>query len=1018
MGPAPALTSSQDETGFSKIWNVRSEHLISFLKKNSEATSYSKIFADDQDEFVFGISETRIDVWQLAQKNSIKHFKESDTDPDIILTSDGEKCVINFDNKTLYVININNFLIENKIEMPDDVVDFEFMENGDVHLLIENKDFDREEYFKSLQKSKSKRFDSQANKKRKSIYLSSNTTEELADMYGSSITQNGVHQNGFYPLPSGANNSFKARESQTFKKSEKEVFRSNETNLENGEKKFKFRRSLFRYAFDKNQKEYKITSFKNKKTNIEDNVISEIPINLKLSLHTKTMEILHKKEIDPIKYKFYIKKLVIREYNKDRPEDCLYEIYKGIDNVLGMHTSSTSIEKRINLKGNRRSSPDSIDSISNSSGDSESEDDINSNSIYIFETTIFLNNKKIEKIRYLTDESMVPTKDQIAIENIFEFDYTSQDSVNQRNIEFSYKDSISSWRTLQKDNVDSSQSVQTASDFMFCGIYNNALVKWTFFSYFESIDGDVWFNLIARNNNKKAKNKGKDIYKIGIKMKKKSNLRMDQNFQMKLAKPSQSKSGKFVFYLDSASTLITFRFSLKTKKLCYFKVLSKESSSHNPVCYSKKKRLFLIPIKNKIHVYDNRLKFHLDKLEMNKNVEQIIVNDDRDLLMIYDLYFYYEVDMNRLIMRRQMAATNRTKDQFFYPMNMRDLPTGTPWKGVFYYLGSKTIRPIATSEGLELKSFPFRVLNRCFDRKVHAPAVKQYASYYYSKLDESGRIDHEYGPLNPLFMAIFNQNTSLLEELLNKHYYPSRVFHYVSPLEYAFICKNKTGIKKICEGLLRRDEMVYFSRIDFKYLLSSNQKICHKVISTMISDPQINGIPHMVYMNGPVMTKSCEDKLSITFKLKKENHHKAKKIEKKIKHNKKNIRKGAKKFFFGNQTQTYQSEISVGMVPFKYNYKTGTEDSVMLIDRFSQSTSDEFILSDWKEIINFKWKTIKRFYIGQMFIFYSFLVFITLSLSLMIENQLCRWISVALDIFFLIFEIFRFITFAVYKPSL
>ena len=923
----------------------------------------------------------------------------------MMITKDGTKCLLVFDKKTLYVIDSKTFAIESQIELPEDLVDFELLENGDLHLILENPKFDDANYQfqKKIKKKLNEKYKEIEAKRRqykdskipKSDQLDeSNVTSQSrrSNAYLTTEGDPGIDDEGNFILDDSGREIRKPNIGGKFNY----LNLSSKNNLPGNEVEF-----LDDSQVKKSGSKSKLTS----RSNLFDE--SEIPLTSQMSLFRRHKDDLQMEEIDPKKFKYTIQKLVVSEYNPDQPEDSLYTIYQGKHRILSMKTSTQDL-----IEGNVSSGLLNSSRRSFYSGNTSSkyvEEEMLQNSKTMYELLVFSDNQVAEFVKYWTGLSSAPKTEKIVIEEMLNLEELSAEDVLLQNCYFSeFRDF---WHQ-RSERVDDPEMLKIGSNFKFHGIYNDAKVGWSFLSYSDMVESRKYINIIAK------KKSHKKAYKIKINMSRNRGFQISQTFQLKLADASKFKYDDFAFYLDSSSTLITFRFSLRTKKLCYFKVLSKESSSPHPVCYSRKKRLFFIPIKNKIHVYDNRLKFHLDSLEMNKNVEQIIVNDERDLLMIYDLYFYYEVDMNRLIMRRQMAATNRTKDQFFYPMNMRDLPTGTPWKGVFYYLGSKTIRPIATSEGLELKSFPFRVLNRCFDRKVHARAVRQYASYYYSKLDESGRIDYDYGPLNPLFMAIFNQNSGLLEELLNEHYYPSRVFHYVSPLEYAFICKNKASIRETCQALLKRDEEVHFSRSDFKYLLASDQKICHKVISTMISDPDIDGMPNLIYMQEPVDLRFNDEMLSMAVKLKRADDELEVQAEKKQTHRKRKKSTNIDKYYIGNQSGISKSEISVTTVPFKYNYRLGTEDSAMLIDRFSQTASDEFILSDWKEIINLKWKRIKFAYLVLFLIFYVFLVFITLSLSFLKESQLCRWFSMGLDTLFLIYEIFRFLTFAAYKPVL
>ena len=255
--------------------------------------------------------------------------------------------------------------------------------------------------------------------------------------------------------------------------------------------------------------------------------------------------------------------------------------------------------------------------------------------------------------------------------------------------------------------------------------------------------------------------------------------------------------------------------------------------------------------------------------------------------------------MDNFHFRRKLMSTNKTKDKFFCLVNFLTLPEGVSWKGIFYYVGKKTLRSVTISECLELKSFPYRILARCFDNKNHAKAIRQYSKYYYSNLDSSDRIDYDYGPINPLIMSVFNENSALVQELVNQYYYPSRIYNYVSPLEYAFQSKQTASINELCDALLKREETIYFSRSDFKYLLASDQKICHKVISTIMSPPDIKAMPNLIYMKQNVIAKSTDHLVSMALLLKREDELK----EEQVKGQKENAKKrpqGANKYYSNN----------------------------------------------------------------------------------------------------------------------
>jgi hypothetical protein len=548
------------------------------------------------------------------------------------------------------------------------------------------------------------------------------------------------------------------------------------------------------------------------------------------------------------------------------------------------------------------------------------------------------------------------------------------------------------------------------------GVQQDIESGWMFlcFSANREDDNVPFIVLIARSE------KGR-VIQANINMSTNANFDKNESLKFKLIQSpfqqsSLSQRSCFSFYLYGSTSISLFSFYPNIFKFDNFKYHTRAGVSDTELIFSQKRNLFFIPNKNIIQVYDDKMEFLLDTIETEKNIEQIVLNDKKGMLLIYDLYFYYEVDLDKLSIQRKLLATNSTKDRFFMPLNLLLLPQDISWKGVFYHIGRKTIRSVSMSETLELSSFPFETFNQCFDPREYQNAIKVYSQYYFSKLSLTDRNDYEFGPISPLNMCIYHENSSLLEEVFNDFYYPCSTHGYVSPLEFAFLVNHKASINELCQALLRRDESIAFSRSDFKFLLSSDLNICHKVISTMMSDPQIASIPRLVYMEKEMLTKSSDFLASMAIQMRREDHKKEQQA-KKIQPKSESI-SGLKKFEMSNNVQISKREISITAVPFKYNYTMGTDDSVMLVNRFTNSRTEDFILSDWREIILTKWTQAKFPYILFFFVYFGFLTLTTLSLVFFKSNDLLRYITMGVSLLFLFYEILRLITYMTYKPIL
>ena len=90
------------------------------------------------------------------------------------------------------------------------------------------------------------------------------------------------------------------------------------------------------------------------------------------------------------------------------------------------------------------------------------------------------------------------------------------------------------------------------------------------------------------------------------------------------------------------------------------------------------------------------------------------------------------------------------------------------------------------AETLSVKFFPFAAVTKCFRSEDYEAPITTFAGYYFSMLERSQRVDTTYGPLSPLILAIYHNDTKLLETMLDEHFFPKRVDNYWSPLEYSF----------------------------------------------------------------------------------------------------------------------------------------------------------------------------------------------------------------------------------------
>lgn len=257
--------------------------------------------------------------------------------------------------------------------------------------------------------------------------------------------------------------------------------------------------------------------------------------------------------------------------------------------------------------------------------------------------------------------------------------------------------------------------------------------------------------------------------------------------------------------------------------------------------------------------------------------------------------------------------------------------------------------------------------------------------------------------------------------------------------------------------MIRRDDFVHFSRADFKNLLQSNILTCHKLLATIPSPPEADLLPRLVYMTSKSKTIFQSYLSSLLVQLKFEDQKFTKKNlgvlnsqesqmseaelgqeqnyvgdfddqsedfnspgqrEARMAEEAREIQETTEHYVKEtNKATIFKSEVTVTTVPFKFNYGIGTGDSVAFVYNYANSTSQEFILSDWKEIIKWKWQKLKLPLYLMMFIYFLYFLMFALSAVLYHDNKGLRGMAVIMNILMITIEVVEMVTFLVFKPS-
>ena len=446
---------------------------------------------------------------------------------------------------------------------------------------------------------------------------------------------------------------------------------------------------------------------------------------------------------------------------------------------------------------------------------------------------------------------------------------------------------------------------------------------------------------------------------------------------------------------------------------------------------------------SQIHIYDKSLSHFIFYLETERNIDETILLDGLNVMVIYDRKNYYELDLDEFKFKRILSASSDALENFRFLLNFNILVPGSKWIATFYTKNKHQIFSVPFQENLDLKYFPFEDLLKCFLKKNYKKYLLTFSQYYFDSLQKSDRKDFVYGSLNPLLFAIYHNDSNLLEELLEKYFYPKEIVNYVSPLEYSFAMNYRTTIKVLCDHLIRRDDFVHFSRADFKKLLKSNILTCHKLIATIPTEPMINILPKLVYMTSNVKGIFHDYLTSLLIYIKMEDlkhmGQEKEQIEPEIPNISEDlltlgsdhiklmskseqdldleIEKTTRKFVKNKiSDELFKSEVTIKSVPFKYNYNVGTEDSVTFIYNYSKTENQDFILSDWKEIVKSKWVAAKFPYMFLTFCYFSYMIFFLLSSVFYNDTVGLRAISLFLNVVLIIFELIQMLTYFSYKP--
>jgi hypothetical protein len=527
------------------------------------------------------------------------------------------------------------------------------------------------------------------------------------------------------------------------------------------------------------------------------------------------------------------------------------------------------------------------------------------------------------------------------------------------------------------------------------------------------------------------------------------------SFQISLMKEpkKKKKSPEYFFFMQSGLLIVTLVFNLSNKTLSIINSFKRENKNSALVHFSMKRRLFYIPHKNQIIIRDETLKHFLLSIETEKEVDTVVLLDQQNILLIYDSLYYYELDLEELQFRRKLQNRVQSFGNQIYQMDFTLLNPLVKWTAMFHGNDKPMLTALNMTEALPINNFPYQSLIKSFNQSNYRDHVLNFSEYYFKAIGQNNNKDLFYGAMNPLLIAIYHNDSNLLEDLLEHYTYPSFISNYISPIEFAFALNHRTNIKVLCDNLLKSSDDAHMSRADFKILLRTDIHSCHRLIANILGRPKKkNIIPKLLYMENPVQARFEDYLTSLLIQLKSEEELKddedlddnsddenykntysrkttisdsvdassfrhIKRVEMLWK-KEREIEKSTAKFVeIHNEVTHFKSEVQISTLPFKYNFQMGTEDSVLFVDEYSNSNCEEFIFSDFAEVINYKWKEIKLPHIILFCIYLLFVISFNISCIFLPNNTSFRYLSISFTFIQIIYEIIQVIVYSTFKPS-
>jgi hypothetical protein len=295
--------------------------------------------------------------------------------------------------------------------------------------------------------------------------------------------------------------------------------------------------------------------------------------------------------------------------------------------------------------------------------------------------------------------------------------------------------------------------------------------------------------------------------------------------------------------------------------------------------------------------------------------------------------------------------------------------------------------------------FPIYDMFKSFYTLDYKKNILIFTEYYFSKIQETNYNDYFFGPMNPLTMCIYHNDTKLLQELLDTYRYPTSIKGDFTPLYYAFKKNNIFIVKLLCDYLSQCEYRVDLTRNDFEYLIKSPYGYCHTLIGTIPKKPELHIYSISIDMNHKSKLFYSSNVMESYNEIEKLQHT-------------------SKKLNISEENKSKIKEIGIYEIPFKYSFAAGSLGSIKFLHNYSKFHNKDFLLSKWKNVILDKWRQQLPFQILMAVLYWIFSGFVIVSMIFAKQNKGFKYISFLFLIILIIFKLLQFISYCNFKITM